>query len=121
MMLRFAIAVALFVYGVLWILRHVHLPDVLLEMAGWLVLWLGIMGFASRAAWQRLGGPFTRKPVLIVDKRLTEVMRFLIVEDESGVRTEHVVSARVFESATVGAIGVLFTKRDVAWGFHPVG
>lgn len=124
MMLRFAIALALLVYGIAWILRHLHVPDVLIEMAGWLALWLGIMGLASKAAWQRLRGPFTRKAVLIVERRMTKdatiVMRFLVVEDEHGRREEHVVSARVFDAAEVGAIGVLFTKQDVAWGFHPV-
>jgi hypothetical protein len=123
-MLRFAIALALFAYGIVWVLRHLHVPDVIVEMAGWLVLWLGVMGLASGRAWRQLSGAFMRKVVLIVEKRMTQdatiVMRFLIVEDERGVRVEHLVSARVYDAATVGAIGVLFTKRDVAWGFHAV-
>lgn len=119
--LRFAIALALFAYGIVWVLRHLHVPDIIVEMAGWLVLWLGVMGLASRRAWRQLTGAFTRKVVLIVEKRVVEdATRYLVVEDESGVRAEHVVSARVYDAANVGAIGVLFTKRDMAWGFHAV-
>jgi hypothetical protein len=123
-MVRFAIAVALFAYGIVWVLRHLHVPDLLVEMAGWLVLWFGVMGLASRRAWRRLGGAFTRKAVLIVEKRLVEeatiVMRYVVVEDEHGVRVEHLVSARVYDAAKVGDVGVLFTKREAAWGFHAV-
>ena len=124
-LLRLAIALALFAYGIVWVLRHLHVPDILVEMAGWLVLWLGVMGLASRRAWRQLSGSFTRKVVLIVEKRLVEeatiMMRYLVVEDEIGVRVEHLVSARAYDAAKVGDIGVLFTKRDAAWGFHPVG
>ena len=123
-LLRFAIALALFAYGIVWVLRHLHVPDVLVEMAGWLVLWLGVMGLASRRAWRQLGGSFTRKVVLIVEKRLVEeatiAMHYLIVEDERGVRAEHLVSARVYDAAKIGDVGVLFTKREAAWGFHAV-
>jgi hypothetical protein len=119
-LLRFAIALALFAYGIVWVLRHLHVPDIIVEMAGWLVLWLAVMGLASGRAWRQLTGAFTRKVVLIVEKRVVEAMRYLVVEDESGVRAEHLVSARVYDAAKVGAIGVLFTKRDMAWGFHPV-
>lgn len=124
MVLRFAVALALLVYGILWVLRHLHLPELLREMAGWLVLWLGIMGIASRTQWKRLRAPFVRTAVLIVKKRVIEdatiVLHYIVVEDEHGHRVEHLVTARVYDAAQVGAIGVLFTKQDVAWGFHPV-
>jgi hypothetical protein len=116
-LVRFAVAVALFAYGIVWVLRHLHAPEIIVEMAGWLVLWLGVMGLASRRAWGQLTGAFTRKVVLIVEKRGAT----LVVEDESGARVEHLVSARVYAAANVGEIGVLFTKRGMAWGFHPVG
>jgi hypothetical protein len=121
LVVQLAIPLVSLIYGILWVLRHLHLPEVLLAMAGWLVMWLGLTAVASRNAWQPLKGSFVRKPVMIVHRQIGEgAMRYIVVEDERGVRWTQLVSKRVFEAATVGTIGVLFTKKNRAWGFHPV-
>lgn len=117
-------ASAMFIYGVIWLLHRLHVPDVIVYGIGSLLTWFVITGVTAKRGLQRLSGRLDRTPVVIVGKHLHRDasirMRFLVIENVHGDRSEHIVSRRVYETANVGDVGVLFSRQGQVWGFHRV-
>jgi hypothetical protein len=120
LVLKLVIAVGGIVYGLLWVLHH----TTGLEMLAFLALWFVSMASGAKIAYRAMTGAFTRTAVVVTAKYqhrdATIVMNHLVVEDADGKRTTHLVPTRVYEAASIGDVGVLFSKHGQVWGFHRV-
>ena len=117
-------AAAMIVYGIVVVLRWLDTPELLVYFISWLFTWFVIFGTAGRRALSRLSGALDRTVVIVVDKFLRTVHDehhyVLVVENEHGDRSEHIVPRRVFTATYAYEIGILFSKRGEIWGFHAV-